>query len=1003
MSLVHRVRAAAPVFLAVILIGASLLPGAAFAAGPEQGSRATLVSSGETGVTFVSTAPAFELRSQAAVAAGSSASCATLAAAGLAEDAQAGKPALPVQVVLLAAPPDAALRLDVAPSTPRVAAADVDVCPAQPAASAEGGAEAAASPEMDRAVYGADADYPAQTARLVDLGYMRSQRIVRVEIYPFQYNPIARRLMVVDTTRVTVRFERSDSPAQGAYVAEPDAFEAAFRANLLNYDTARNWRKVAAAAPTAAWVPPSPGYKIAVKETGVYHLTHAALAAAGLPVDQIDPRAFTMSNGGQEIAIRVTGEADGKFDAGDEILFFGQAADTRYTDTAIYWLGYGGAAGLRMASRPSASGGATVTSYTGQARQEENTIYDSNLPMLPGYDHWYGQTLQAVGVGKTGSINVAVATPELAAGGATATLNVLLGAVTTGSHHVRLYVNPTANPGALVDATWDGATTHLVTASFPGDRLKGSGNNTVKIELINDFAGRAADVLRLDWAQLRYDHNLLAENGRVLFDGRAGGQRYSISGFASKSVDVYDVTDPRAVVRITGDFFGSDMHPLFLPMLMRPAPAGLSAASVSAAALTPAETVGTARFGDNQATPRRYAAWDTAAALSPASIALDQPSSLQMANPGADYIIVAHADFLAAAQPLANLRAAQGLRVRMVDVQDIYDQFGGGQMSAEAIRDFVAYAYNNWAKPAPSYLLLVGDGTYDFRGYRSTAATYVPPYLDMVDPDAGETATDNRFVTVTGSDILPDLHVGRLPANTAAEATIMVNKILSYEAQAKPWTKQVLFVADDLEGGGGDFYGYSDGIADGYAKVNGADVKILPADYTASKVYLGKTCDLSNPSSSVQCRGQIVDKINAGALMVSYVGHGTKTYWAAERLYDATALAQLNNAGRLPIMLPMTCNEGYFVDPAEASLSEVGIRTEGKGSIATWAPTGYGLAPGHDYLERGLFLAVFNDGKPLGAAATAAKLYLVANAPPDTYRDLIDTFLLLGDPALQVR
>lgn len=999
--LVRRIRAAAPGFLAVILIGASLLPGAAFATGPEQGSGPTLFSSDETGVTFISTAPAFELAAQAPVVASSSASCSTVAAAGLAEDAQVGKPVLPVQVALLAAPPDAALSLDVVSATPRVAATDVDVCPAQPAV-AEAGAEiAAASPEIDRAVYSADAYYPARTVRMIDLGYMRSQRIIRVEIYPFQYNPVARKLMVIESARVTVRFERS-GVAQGGYVAEPDAFEAAFRANLLNYDAARNWRRAAtaSAAQSALWVPPNPGYKIAVKETGVYHLTRSALAAAGLPVGQIDPRTFTLSNGGQAVAIRVTGQDDGKLDEGDEILFFGQAADTRYTDTAIYWLSYGGAPGLRMASRPSASGGAAVASYTAQVKQEENTVYDSNLPMLPGYDHWYGQTVQAVGAGKTGSINVAVATPELAAGGATATLDVLLGAVTTGSHHVRLYVNPTANPGYIADATWDGATTHLVTASFPGNRLKTSGNNTVKIEVINDFAGRAADVLRLDWVQLRYDHNLLAENGRVLFDGLAGAQRYSISGFASKSIDVYDVTDPRAAVRITGDFFGSDTPRLFLPMLMRPGAVG---ASLSASALGPAEMVGPARFGDNPTTPHRYAAWDTAAALSPASIILDQPSSLQAANPGADYIIVAHADFLSAVQPLANLRAAQGMRVRVVDVQDIYDQFGGGQMSAEAIRDFVAYAYNNWAKPAPSYLLLVGDGTYDFRQYRSTVANYVPPYLDMVDPDAGETATDNRFVTVTPGDILPDLHVGRLPANSAAEATIMVNKILSYEAQAKPWTKQALFVTDDLEGGGGDFYAYSDGIADGYAKVNGTDVKILPADYTASKVYLGKTCDLSNPASSVQCRGQIIDKINDGALMVSYIGHGTKTYWAAERLYDATALAQLNNAGRLPVMLPMTCNEGYFVDPAEASLSEIGIRTEGKGSIATWAPTGYGLAPGHDYLERGLFLAVFNDGKPLGAAATAAKLYLVANAPPDTYRDLIDTFLLLGDPALQVR
>ena len=102
-------------------------------------------------------------------------------------------------------------------------------------------------------------------------------------------------------------------------------------------------------------------------------------------------------------------------------------------------------------------------------------------------------------------------------------------------------------------------------------------------------------------------------------------------------------------------------------------------------------------------------------------------------------------------------------------------------------------------------------------------------------------------------------------------------------------------------------------------------------------------------------------------------------------------------------MLPMTCNEGYFIDPdpAQVSLSELGVRAENRGAIASWAPTGYGMAPGHDFLERGIFLAVFQDGKTLGSAATAAKLYMVGEAPGQ-YLDLIDTFLLLGDPALRV-
>jgi hypothetical protein len=103
-------------------------------------------------------------------------------------------------------------------------------------------------------------------------------------------------------------------------------------------------------------------------------------------------------------------------------------------------------------------------------------------------------------------------------------------------------------------------------------------------------------------------------------------------------------------------------------------------------------------------------------------------------------------------------------------------------------------------------------------------------------------------------------------------------------------------------------------------------------------------------------------------------------------------------------MLPMTCNEGYFHDPnpAQTSLSEIGVRMPANGPIASWAPTGFGVAPGHDLLAKGLFLALFYDKVRLGAAATQGKLYLVAQAPPGSYVDLVDTFLLLGDPGLKV-
>ncbi|MCX7671877.1 MAG: C25 family cysteine peptidase, partial [Anaerolineae bacterium] len=367
---------------------------------------------------------------------------------------------------------------------------------------------------------------------------------------------------------------------------------------------------------------------------------------------------------------------------------------------------------------------------------------------------------------------------------------------------------------------------------------------------------------------------------------------------------------------------------------------------------------------------------------------------------------------LAALDPLVTQRTGQGLTVKKINVQDVYDQFGYGMMSAEAIRAFLAHAYAAWQTPRPSYVLLVGDGTYDLRRYLGTSSpTYLPPYLAMIpdDPNTGESAADNRFVTLTGSDLLPDMHIGRFPVNSAAEATTMVSKTLGYENSpaAGDWTKHVLFVADDPSlQGGGDFYAYSDAIADGYDDPPANTIKYLPAPYTTTKVYMGNTdpratCPTQNPS--VICRQNTINAINAGALMVSYIGHGTKTDWSSHRIMDLSALASLSNAAKLTIMLPMTCDNGYFAQTNADSFGEAAVRMAGGGAVASWSPTGFGLASGHDLMERGFFRSVFYERTTrIGAATTAGKVYLAQNATPGKYLDLLDTYILLGDPALTI-
>jgi hypothetical protein len=341
---------------------------------------------------------------------------------------------------------------------------------------------------------------------------------------------------------------------------------------------------------------------------------------------------------------------------------------------------------------------------------------------------------------------------------------------------------------------------------------------------------------------------------------------------------------------------------------------------------------------------------------------------------------------------LSNFRTSQGLRTTIVNVQDVYDEFGYGIVGAAPIHDFLAYAYTSWQKPAPSYVVLVGDGNYDPKNYAGNSrASYIPPYLAPVDPWIIETAADNRYVTLVGADTLPDMMLGRLSVNSPAEADILVTKIINYEQNPiqSNWKQQVLAVADNADPAAGDFAQESDDLV---------ACCILPP-YQVQKVYLGVT-----HLTVADARSAIQSGINSGKLIVNYVGHASSTAWAAENLFTTNDVPLLTNGGMLPVVLAMTCREGYFIypDPYSANreaLAEVVTRVDGRGAVASWSPTGLGVTNGHDYLDQGFFNDLLRGTRgSIGQATAAGKLNLWSSGYS---LDLLDTFLLFGDPALQ--
>lgn len=856
----------------------------------------------------------------------------------------------------------------------------------------------------DRVAYASADYYPAEVARVAEIAWLRDQRLARIEIYPFQYLAAAGQLRLHRHLQIEIKFEGAGT-ADRVEAAPKSAgpFEQLLRDSLLNYDTARSWRS-SAAAPSLISSPTitTPQYKIVVDRDSLYRVTYTDLLSAGLLMTSFDPRHLHLSNQGLAVAIEVAGENDGHFDPGDYLLFYGQRlrgdllaakhadeADDwimlngwqphfnakmveKYTDENVYWLEAGATPGLRMAAIDGTPGAApTVDYYTETVRAEQQNLWKTTH--FNDEDTWFWDVINT---GYAGQIITRTYTTTLSA---IATLPL---SATVRAEVTTITPNPPPNPtyrtifhlnalsNVLEDSIWTGLVRHRLSATTPVTMLM-EGSNALTFTVVAQAQTPAAS-LYFDWFEIQYPRRLQAVGDQLTFsDGRSGPRQYATGNFTTGALQVLNVTNPWQPQRVVSS-------------------------SLSAAA-----GHYTATFEITSTDPVTYYVSGADQIRSPKQISYYAPPDLGSGN-GADYIIITHRDFITSMQTLAAYRSAEGLRVKIVDVADLYNQFTDGLSHPIAIKDFLKYAYANWQPPAPTYVLLVGDGHWNFKNFNTatygTPPNFMPPNLGWVDPYQGEVDTANELVEIVGSDRIPDMLIGRLPVNTAAEADVVVSKIISYEAQAKslPYRQRMMFVADNVPdpAGAGDFVYLSNEVIN----------SLLPATYAPDRIY-SNDYGCAQYSPCPQVNYAITSTLNqTGALFVNYIGHASLNRWGHESYLVNANVASLNNLARLPIILSMTCLDGYWIYPStdgsNNGLMETMLRAANGGAVASFSPTGLGVTTGHDQLERGLLAAVFQQNYArLGWAAQAGKVNLFATG---MNYDLIDTFTIFGDPALRL-
>lgn len=822
---------------------------------------------------------------------------------------------------------------------------------------------------IDQFLYSKNNFSPEQIAQIGNTAFIRNQNVGSMQIFPIQFNPVTQEIRCYKRIKIKIDFSQGNSNVrtQKSIVDKSMLFEKLLKKSLLNYEVAKHWRQSSTAVPNYKPVnksflkhTTSTRYKILIEHDGIYHLKQNDLEGAGINTSFIDPQKIRIFNRGEKIPIYIKGQADGVFDESDYIEFYGIQTKNEYGYTNVYWLSVDEETdGLRMVEKDGSINGAPPTLKMSKEaiRFEKDIFFGTSMPHEEGDDHWFWN----YGIAPD-TVNFAVTLNNVAAVSKTDCFfkTEYRGYTDRGvnpDHHTIV----TLNGYFLLDDRWDGRISFNSQNSFPQSYLR-EGLNDISVLLPGD-TGSDSDIHYINWFEITYWRDYVAYNDTLVFWGEGMGlHQFEVCNFTSNEMSVFDITEITDVKRITNFVVEST------------------------------ENISTLKFQDDLNVKHKYYALTENKKRTPVTIFADEPSQLFSEINQADYIIITHEHFYDNLAPLVDLRQNQGLNVKTIKITDIYDEFNFGIKDPKAIKDFLSFAYFNWGKPSPSYILLVGDASLDYKDFFQLGKTdFVPTHLFESNVFNTYTSSDNWFVCVSGDDNLPDMLIGRLPVKTKTEAEIVIKKIINYENNTKinDWNKRVFFIADDPDEEG-NYPAQSDYLVNNF----------IPNDFTVVKAYLDDSTKLDTQALD-SFKNAIINQLNEGCLVTNYLGHGNVTRWSHELLFDTSSVANLNNNYNLPFVVSLSCLNGYFHYPTIRCLSEVFLIAPNGGAIGCLSPSGFANTYGLQILAGELYEGLFLDQDyVLGSIVARSKIDLFKIG--DSYLDHIEFYNFFGDPALQL-
>ncbi|CUT06223.1 C25 family cysteine peptidase [Candidatus Kryptonium thompsonii] len=729
-------------------------------------------------------------------------------------------------------------------------------------------------------------------------------------------------------------------------------------------------------------------YKIFVRKDGIYKITYEDLKSAGIDLKGVQASKLRIKNNGREIPIYVYSGGDGIFNEGDYIEFYAERRKNNYsggredlyndpfTDVNVYFLEVGEKDGLRLAEETGLRFFENFIDLRGASFYStihfENDVAFERLKYVDldltydVRDHWFWAFLNS---NQQVDFDVHIPTPDPLSLDNIKVKAAFHGITSTPSLNPEHIANVFINNQRILTTQWNGQSINIASSDVSGylvpNNILKNGRN--KVTVFNASEGKIANTtFAVNWFEITYRQLYQADNDEIRFrippEYTSGYFRFELFGFKNPNISVYRIGTSKIsnveIVKVKDEELGENYHAIFYANVL-------------------SQDVEFIAVSEN-------------AKLKPDSIAKDLKTNLKSLANSFDYLIITHPllydkskDVNNVQHPLnklKNLYESKGLSVKIITVDDIYDEFNNGIKSPYAIKEFLKYAYFNWVK-SPTYVLLAGGAVYDNRRYPNFDLIPTMFYQSYL---YGATSADIWFTFIDGDDYLSDVLLGRLPVRDKQELENVVDKIISFWSQ-KPqsWNRNVLMIA----GEGREFESQTD-----YLVMN-----VLPKYLNINRLYVIAGSPFSGGTS------KLLNYFSDGQLLINFVGHGGGAIWADNGLLKNEDVPKLSNKDRYPFITSMTCFSGAFEYPYRTAIAANLVIAKEKGAIGAIASSGLGWLLNDYFMVLSIFPYAFDPNKSIGEIIALGKARYYSNYFfwPQA-KTMVYQYNYIGDPAVKL-